>query len=82
MRLQQWKTNGWLQAHQTTPGQIADLLAIVDRDLEDSMRDLSPPAPHFNTPRFRVFSLRSTSSMDWKATGGNRAVNSFSAFSA
>lgn len=42
MRLQQWKTNGWLQAHQTTPSQIADLLAIVDRDLEDSMRDLSP----------------------------------------
>ena len=42
MRLQQWKANGWLQAHQTTSGQIADLLAIVDRDLEDSMRDLSP----------------------------------------
>ena len=42
MRLQQWKANGWLQTHQTTPTQIADLLAIVDRDLEDSMRDLSP----------------------------------------
>ena len=42
MRLQQWKANGWLQTHQTTPAQIADLLAIVDRDLEDSMRDLSP----------------------------------------
>lgn len=42
MRLQQGKANGWLQAHQTTPSQIADLLAIVDRDLEDSMRDLSP----------------------------------------
>ena len=42
MRLQQWKNNGWLQTHQTTPSQIADLLAIVDRDLEDSMRDLSP----------------------------------------
>jgi hypothetical protein len=42
MRLQQWKANGWLQAHQTTPAQIADLFAIVDRDLEDSMRDLSP----------------------------------------
>jgi uncharacterized protein (UPF0332 family) len=42
MRLQQWKVNGWLQSHQTTPAQIADLLAIVDRDLEDSMRDLSP----------------------------------------
>ena len=42
MRLQQWKSNGWLQAHQTTPSQITDLLAIVDRDLEDSIRDLSP----------------------------------------
>ena len=36
MRLQQWKAKGWLQAHQTTPSQVADLLAIVDRDLEDS----------------------------------------------
>jgi len=42
MRLQQWATNGWLRQHRTTPGQIADLLAIVDRDLEDSERDLSP----------------------------------------
>lgn len=42
MRLQQWATNGWLRPHRTTPGQIADLLAIVDRDLEDSKRDLSP----------------------------------------
>lgn len=42
MRLQQWAANGWLRAHQTTPAQIADLLAIVDRDLEDSERDLSP----------------------------------------
>jgi len=42
MRLQQWATNGWLRAHRTTPGQVADLLAIVDRDLEDSERDLSP----------------------------------------
>lgn len=42
MRLQQWATNGWLRPHRTTPGQIADLLAIVDRDLEDSERDLSP----------------------------------------
>lgn len=31
MRLLQWKANGWLQAHQTSPAQIADLLAIVDR---------------------------------------------------
>ena len=42
MRLQQWKANGWLQTHQTTSSQIDGLLAIVERDLEDSMRDLSP----------------------------------------
>jgi hypothetical protein len=41
MRLQQWAANGWLRPHQTTRQQIADLLAIVDRDLEDSLRDLS-----------------------------------------
>jgi hypothetical protein len=42
MRLQQWAANGWLRPHQTTRQQISDLLAIVDRDLADSMRDLSP----------------------------------------
>lgn len=41
MRLQQWAANGWLRPHQTTAGQIADLLAIVNRDIEDSNRDLS-----------------------------------------
>lgn len=41
MRLQQWAANGWLRPHQTSPAQIADLLAIVERDLEDSRRDLS-----------------------------------------
>jgi hypothetical protein len=52
MRLQQWKANGWLQAHQTTPSQIAGLLAVVERDLDDSMRNSSnwqenavPPSP-------------------------------------
>ena len=42
MQLQQWHNNGWLRSHQTTATQIGDLLAIVDRDLEDSHRDLSP----------------------------------------
>jgi hypothetical protein len=42
MRLQQWAANGWLRPHRTTPAQIADLLAIVERDLGDSARDLSP----------------------------------------
>lgn len=41
MRLQQWAANGWLRPHQTTRQQIYDLLAIVDRDLADSTRDLS-----------------------------------------
>jgi hypothetical protein len=38
MRLQQWAANGWLRPHQTTKQQVSDLLAIVDRDLADSMR--------------------------------------------
>lgn len=41
MRLQQWAANGWLRPHQTNPQQIAALLAIVARDLDDSERDLS-----------------------------------------
>lgn len=41
MRLQQWAANGWLRPHQTTRQQITDLLAIVERDLDDSTRDLS-----------------------------------------
>jgi hypothetical protein len=41
MRLQQWAANGWLRPHQTSPSQIADLLAIVERDIVDSDSDLS-----------------------------------------
>lgn len=41
MRLQQWAANSWLRPHQTTPSQIADLFAIVERDIEDSDRDVS-----------------------------------------
>ena len=41
MRLQQWAANGWLRPHQTNKQQIADLLAIVERDLNDSERNLS-----------------------------------------
>jgi len=42
MSLLQWHKNGWLRPHQTNQAQIADVLAIVTRDLEDSRRDLSP----------------------------------------
>lgn len=41
MRLQQWAANGWLRPHQTNPSQIAALLAIVKRDLDDSACALS-----------------------------------------
>ena len=42
MRLQQWAANGWLRPHQTNKQQVADLLAIVERDLADSQSNLSP----------------------------------------
>ena len=36
-----WAKAGWLRPHQTSRRQIADLFAIVDRDLEDATRGLS-----------------------------------------
>ena len=42
MGLNDWHKAGWLRPHQTSKRQIADLFAIVDRDLEDAARGLSP----------------------------------------
>ena len=36
MSLKDWQTNGWLAPHQTSRQEIADLLAVVDRDLVDA----------------------------------------------
>lgn len=36
MSLKQWLDNGWLKEHKSNRQQIADLLAIVDRDLADA----------------------------------------------
>ena len=41
MTLNDWERNGWLQAHLTTPEEVADLLALVERDLADSQSGLS-----------------------------------------
>lgn len=41
MSLQQWANNGWLRAHQTSPKEIQDLLAIVRRDLADAAGNIS-----------------------------------------
>jgi hypothetical protein len=41
MSLEQWAKNGWLRLHKTSEREIADLLAIVDRDLNDAERDIS-----------------------------------------
>lgn len=35
MDLEDWRSSGWLSAHQPTRREIADLLAIADRDLRD-----------------------------------------------
>lgn len=43
MSLQDWLDNGWLVKHQTSSQEIADLLAIADRDLTDcQISELSP----------------------------------------
>lgn len=42
MSLKQWVTNGWLKEEPTSRHEIKNLLAIVDRDLQDAAGDLSP----------------------------------------
>ena len=41
MSLEQWAKNGWLRPHKSSRKEIAGLLAIVDRDLEDAEGDIS-----------------------------------------
>ncbi len=41
MSLQQWAKNGWLRPFVTSRQQIASLMAIADRDLEDAARGIS-----------------------------------------
>lgn len=36
MSLKQWLANGWLKPHRTDAAELANLLAIVDRDVADS----------------------------------------------
>ena len=42
MTLKLWENNGWLKPHQTSREEIGNLLAIVDRDLEDAQGSISP----------------------------------------
>jgi hypothetical protein len=41
MSLQLWAKNGWLRPYATSRQQVNSLLAIADRDLEDSARGIS-----------------------------------------
>lgn len=43
MSLKNWRDNGWLKDHKTSPQEIEDLLAVAERDLKDSSAaSLSP----------------------------------------
>lgn len=45
MSLKIWADNGWLQAHETTPAEIAELMAVATRGLRDAqIEELSPDA--------------------------------------
>ena len=41
MSLQQWVQNGWLKPHKTSAQEIENLIAIVNRDMEDASKDIS-----------------------------------------
>lgn len=36
MSLKNWQSNGWLLSHKNSPQEVADLLAVADRDLKDA----------------------------------------------
>ena len=43
MSLQNWLANRWLAEHESSPAEVADLLAVIDRDLGDAaLEGLSP----------------------------------------
>ena len=42
MTLQQWAESGWLKPHTSSREEVANLLAIVDRDLEEAAHAVSP----------------------------------------
>jgi hypothetical protein len=42
MTLQQWAESGWLKPHAPSREEMANLLAIVDRDLEEAAHAASP----------------------------------------
>ncbi len=41
MSLKDWADNGWLRPHQSSRQEVADLLKIVDRDLQDAQGNVS-----------------------------------------
>jgi hypothetical protein len=43
MSLQNWLSNGWIIEHKTSPQEIADLLAVADRDLKDCLSSSISP---------------------------------------
>jgi len=42
MSLKSWQANGWLRPHATSRQEIGNLLAIVERDLQDAQGGISP----------------------------------------
>lgn len=42
MTLQQWYENDWLKTHEPSRKEMSDLLAIVDRDIEEARHAVSP----------------------------------------
>ncbi|HNU86205.1 MAG: hypothetical protein QM256_03575 [Pseudomonadota bacterium] len=47
MNLKQWADNGWLKSHKTSREEIANLLAIVERDLADAANESISPDSRF-----------------------------------
>lgn len=40
MTLQEWLDSGWVKGHRTSPKEVTDLLGKVDRDINESQKDV------------------------------------------
>lgn len=39
MSFKNWATNGWLKSHKTSQQEVRQLLAMVDRDIDDAQKE-------------------------------------------
>ena len=72
MSLELWRENGWLREYKTSPQEVAGILDLVERDLEDAVREEISTDWRFNIAYNEDYSLPLLSFMS-RVTGPEEA---------